>query len=119
MPVSSADDAARIAIASLSEDERQGAVLYLDDAPLAAGEHRLGHTQVALAEPAWMAFLDLEPGANWAHACCYLLIGADGSLREIPESTPPFLRGEAPTLRVIARGNAPDWTLAAPYRPPA
>jgi hypothetical protein len=119
MSASTPDDSARIALASLTEPERRVAVLYLDDALVPPGPLRLGRTGISLARPARIGFLDLEPGANWGHACRYLVIDAeDGSLRALPETMPPFLREAAPTLRVIARGAAADWMLAAPYRPP-
>ncbi len=119
MSASTPDQTARIALASLTEEERRATVLYLDDALVPAGRLRLGRTEVALARPARIAFLDLEPGANWGHGCRYLVIDAeDGSVRSIPETTPPFLRDAAPTLRVISRGSAEEWMLAAPYRPP-
>jgi hypothetical protein len=119
MPVSSPDHAARIALDALSAEERRTAVLYLDDALVPAGTLRLGRTEIMLDRPARIAFVDLEPGANWGHPCRYLVIDAEGgALRSIPETMPPFLREPAPTLRVIARGPAEDWMLAAPYRPP-
>ncbi len=119
MSASSPEQTARIALDALTAEERRAAVLYLDDALLPAGTLRLGRTEITLARPARIAFLDLEPGANWGHACRYLVIDAeDGSVRTIPETMPPFLRDAAPTLRVIARGEAEDWMLAAPYRPP-
>ncbi len=121
MFASTPDESARIAIGSLTDAERHGAILYLDDAVVPAGRVRLGRTEVALAAPARIAFLDLEPGANWGHACRYLVIdAASGTLRAIAETMPPFLRGAAPTLRAIARGAAVEaWMLAAPFRPPA
>jgi hypothetical protein len=118
--VSDADDSARIAIAALSPAEREAGVLYLDDAIRPAGPCRLGRTSVVLARPSRIAFLDPTPRANWEHPCRYLVIAAeDGALTTHADTAPPFLRGAAPSLRAIARGPAvPDWTLAAPFRPP-
>lgn len=119
MSPSTPDQTARIALGALTAAERRAAVLYLDDALVPAGTLRLGRTEMTLARPARIAFLDLEPGANWGHPCRYLVIdAADGSVRAIPETMPPFLRDAAPTLRVISRGSAEDWMLAAPHRPP-
>jgi hypothetical protein len=112
---------ADIARAALSDEERRSGVLYLDRRQLDAGsEITLGRDTVTITASSAMAFVDAEPMANWGHACRYLLIDAStGAVRSFPAQMPPFLRGAADTLRVIAKGSAvPDWTLAAPIEPP-
>lgn len=114
-------EVARMAIAAVPAEDRRGAVLYLDQRVIAHGE-RVAAAGAALvaAAPSALAFLDRAPEANWGHPCRYLLIDlATGAAQAAEATHPPFLRGAAPTLRAIAKGEAvPDWTLAASYEPP-
>ena len=40
----------------------------------------------------WVAFVDDDPGANWAHACRYLVINDEGIVWECPSTRPPSER---------------------------
>jgi hypothetical protein len=70
----------------------------------------------ALVEVPWDAhivFVDLEPRANWGHACCYLAIRRDGDeVIQVAAQMPPFLKGKTSTFRLLWRGPlAPEWAV--------
>ena len=45
---------------------------------------------MTLDKAAWFAFIDLHPGANWEHACIYVLIDpATGATKQIDGTRPP------------------------------
>lgn len=80
-----------IVAASLTEDERAGAVAYAARDPLAAGAHLdLAGTVVETFEAAWLVFIDRDPTANWGHPARYLLVDrATGKVRSIETRLPP------------------------------
>jgi hypothetical protein len=110
-----AEEIARAAVASLTDEDRRGAVVYIDDRVLAPGEElEVDGARVAVDAPTVVAFADLEPGVNWGHRCRYLLVDRDsGDVRSIDAQFPPFLRGAPPGLRVVHRGpGVPQWAVA-------
>jgi hypothetical protein len=103
------------AIASLSEDERSQAVVYMSDRVLEPGDElEVDGRRVQVDAPTVVAFADLEPGVNWGHRSRYLLIDRDsGSVRAVEAQFPPFLRGLPPDLKVVYQAEGvPDWTVA-------
>ena len=59
-------------------------------------------------------FVDLEPRANWGHACSYLAVRRDGDdFIELKAHMPPFLKADEPnSFRLLWRGPmAPEWTV--------
>lgn len=103
------------AIASLSDEERPRAVVYMGDRVLEPGEElEVDGGHVKIDAPTVVAFVDLEPGVNWGHRCRYLLVDRDsGDVRAIDAQFPPFLRGMPPGLRVVYQApGVPDWTVA-------
>ena len=105
----------RIAVASLSEQERSLAAVYVVDRVREPGEElEINGARIPLDAPTVVAFIDLEPGVNWGHRCRYLLLGRDsGEVRAIEAQFPPFLRGAPPGLRLVYRGpEVPDWAIA-------
>jgi hypothetical protein len=109
------DRIAARAVDELDLAERDRSVVYVDERVLPAGSSvDLGGRTIDLQRPAAMAFVDLEPGLNWGHRCRYLLVDAEsGEVERVDAHMPPFLRGAAPTLRVVWRGPAaPDEALA-------
>lgn len=103
-------------VASLSEQEREACVAYLEQRVVPAGERipRAGISQT-FDEPVVVAFIDLQPMLNWTHRARYVVIGARGGiLRTIDVDQPPFLAGSSPDLRLIHQGSrAPAWTIIA------
>jgi hypothetical protein len=105
------------ALASLAEDERSRAVVYMSDRVLEPGDELEidGRRVQRVDAPTVWAFVDLEPGVNWGHRSRYLLIDREsGSVRAVDAQFPPFMRGMPPDLRVIyAAPGVPDWAVAS------
>ena len=100
---------------SLGADRLEGAIIYLDHDLKRAGE-RVSVADMVIDVP-WdghIAFVDLEPKANWGHACSYLAIRLYGDeVIELAAHMPPFLKAEASTFRLLWRGPlAPEWAVA-------
>ena len=101
-------------IDSLSQNERESSVAYLELRVIPAGEElRWAGIERSFDEPVVIAFVDLQPELNWTHRGRYLVLGANGGVRQKLEvDRPPFLTQVSPRLRVIHQGSqAPDWTL--------
>lgn len=106
------DDIAARAVAALTPQERETALVYLDERELPAGSAApSGDDALRLHWPAALAFVDLEPGLNWAHRCRYLAVRLDGREVEPFEARfPPDLRAQVPTLRLVWTGpRVPAW----------
>src|SRR5215831_9986550 len=110
------EQAAEKALATLSATEKATSVVYLDSQEIKAGESVPSAREPIVAPwDALMAFVDLQPTANWGHTCRYLLINVQtGEARSFDASFPPFLKsGPLKTLRVVWKGErVPDWALA-------
>jgi hypothetical protein len=80
-------------LAALDDAERDGAVAYYREEPLAAGEP-LGVPKLDTTAPfdAFLGFVDREPAANWSHGCRYLLIDRETGKEvvSIEAQLPPF-----------------------------
>lgn len=64
------------------------AVVWLSRRPLHRGEMHLAFGELSeqpRPEGSWVALIDLDPSATWAHPCLYLFVDADGVLRETRE----------------------------------
>jgi hypothetical protein len=101
-------------IASLSQNEREESIAYIEQLVIPARE-ALPCAGIAESfdEPVVIAFIDLEPALNWTHRGRYLVLGAGGGIRrKVDVDRPPFLTGASPYLRMIHRGSrAPDWAV--------
>jgi hypothetical protein len=100
---------------SLGADRLLGTIVYLDWNPIRAGERvQLGDALIEVPWDAHITFVDLEPKANWGHACCYLAIRRDGDeVIHVAAHMPPFLKAETSTFRLLWRGPlAPEWAVA-------
>jgi hypothetical protein len=103
------------ALKELSETERRGAAVYLDEVELAPGSTlKIDHNDVPVRRASAVVFVDKQPQANWGHPCRYFLVGLeDGTVESIEAQFPPFLRGVSKTLRLIWKGETvPDWAIA-------
>lgn len=89
------------------------AIVYSGGLRRAGESVRCGDTSITLEWDAHMVFVDLEPGANWGHACCYLAIGqGTGELIQAPARMPPHLKSESPAFDLLWRGPlAPEWAV--------
>jgi hypothetical protein len=80
------------ALAQLTEHERHSCVVYLARASVTAGE-TLAFPQCTFTCPfdGHVAFVDLDPMANWGHACCYLCLDPrTGDASRVDAQFPPF-----------------------------
>ena len=99
-------------ISSLSVNEREDSIAYIEQRIIPPGEVLpWSGIQQSFDESVVIAFVDLEPALNWTHRGRYLVLGAEGGIRQRLEvDRPPFLIDVSPQLRVIHQGRrAPDW----------
>lgn len=111
------DQVAQRALKELSDQERRGAAVYLDEVVLAAGGAlEVDRKEIPIRRASAVVFVDQDPRANWGHASRYLVIGLeDGSVQSIDSQFPPFLRSVPKTLRLIWKGpEVPEWAVAKP-----
>jgi hypothetical protein len=104
------------ALASLSDEERARAVVYMSDRVLEPGDElEIDGRGVQVDAPTVAAFVDLEPGVNWGHRSRYLLVDREsGSVHGVDAQFPPFMRGTPPDLRVIYTApGVPEWAVAS------
>jgi hypothetical protein len=117
------DDRVRDAIfASLSVNQIESCVVYVATAPVAAGPIAFGRITVRVPWAAWLAFVDLEPAANWTHACRYVCVSTEsGDTHSLDADRPPFGPPSAAsglTWKVLYRAPAvPAALLAIPDNP--
>jgi hypothetical protein len=79
-------------LAQLTDRETQSCVVYLATARVARGEQlSLPRLTFACPRDGYLTFVDLDPMANWGHACCYLCIEPQtGEVHRIDAQFPPF-----------------------------
>ncbi len=109
------DVVAERALATLTEEERRSSAVYLDESEVPAGASvEIDGRPTVVTSRSAVAFVDLEPRANWGHPCRYLVVDlASGAVRSIEAQFPPFMRGASRTLRLIWRGpDVPSWSVA-------
>lgn len=102
-------------IASLSQNEREEAIAYIEQRVIPVGEVlSWGGIQLSFDESVVIAFVDLEPALNWTHRGRYLVLDPEGGIRQkLDVERPPFLTHVSSHLRVIYRGSqAPEWAVA-------
>ena len=99
----------------LAPEERDQGVAYAAETPIPAGERlRFPRIEFDVAWPAYLAFVDRQPRANWGHSCRYVLISRDtGELVSIEARFPPFHTGKDLHWRVVYKAKGvPDSALA-------
>jgi hypothetical protein len=106
---------ARTAIAASPAEQRRAAVPYLDRRETTPGEAvATGRERLLADHLAALACLDRTLEAHRGDLCWCLLIDlATGAVRTAGATQPPFLRGAAPTLAVIAKGTTADLDAAS------
>jgi hypothetical protein len=108
-----------ILLSLLSSGERDHAIAYINEQPVAAGQViAVGPERLAAPFAAIAAFIDEEPSANWSHACRYLLISVDNDeVRAIPGRFPPFSKADPGHWRLAYRApGVPDSFVLVPDR---
>ena len=99
----------------LAPEELNSGVAYAEETPIPAGERlRFPRIDIVVPWPAYLAFVDREPLANWGHSCRYVLINRDtGELSSNEARFPPFHTGKDLHWRVIHKAKGvPDSALA-------
>ena len=99
----------------LGEDQFARSIVYLDWNQIPAGERvQLGDALIEAPWEAQIAFVDLEPMANWGHACCYLAIRQDAAdVIQVAAHMPPFLKANTSAFQLLWRGPlAPEWAVS-------
>src|SRR5271157_1152965 len=102
-----------VVLAQITAEERKNSVVYLDERVRPAGKVKCGATEVQVEHPHVLAFIDLQPGANWMHPYRYLLIDPTSRrVTAVPGDRPPVFGTLPPTWRVVSRPpGLPDWRL--------
>jgi hypothetical protein len=109
------------ALAHVTADERRACVVYLAVSPVRRGDV-LSVPRLTLTVPwdGYVAFVDLDPTANWGHAACYLCIdGETGDVQRVNAQFPPFVPptgdgGRAAWDVIYQAPGVPDALLAVP-----
>lgn len=105
------DDAKRLLLEAISEEDRESSIVYLDEQVFPPGAP-IGFYENKFEMPwgGYVGFMDLDPMADWGHECRYLLIRVEtGEVETVEARFPPFLEEYSPTLRVVLRyGKAPE-----------
>lgn len=99
----------------LTRDELNKGVVYAAAISIRAGEKlQFPRISIVVPEPAWLAFVDREPLANWGHSCRYVLIDREtGELRSTEARFPPFDVSKQLRWRVVYRAKGvPDSAIA-------
>lgn len=99
-------------IASLSQQEREDSIAYIEQRVIPAGEFvSWAGIERSFDEAVIIAFVDMEPPLNWTHRGRYLIVAPEGGVREMVEvDRPPFLSEVSPHLRMVHLGeHAPQW----------
>ncbi len=103
------DEVLTVVLDSLSPEEAASSIVYWDQRVFEEGESvTLGSETLEVTANATLVFVDLEPRANWGHACAYFLI--DLETREIerhPAEFPPYLDDPPPEYKVLFRYGEP------------
>jgi hypothetical protein len=95
------EQVAERALKELSETERRGAAVYLDEVEVAPGSMlKIDHKEVPVRRPSAVVFIDKQPQTNWGHACRYLLISLE-------DGTVKLDRG---TVSAVSSGRSEDIT---------
>lgn len=105
------------AITSLSPEEREVSIVYLEQRLIPAGEQLpWPGVQQSFDIPVVMVFVDLEPSLNWTHQARYIILDSEGNVQKtVDVDRPPYLTGVSSELKVIHRGSrAPEWACITP-----
>lgn len=122
--MSPSDERLRAAVlAQLTPDEIRSCVVYLVSRPLVGGTMlTFARHTIEMPWDGFLAFVDLDPMANWTHRCRYVSIEPEtGETRSVDAEYPPFgarAPGQSPMpWRVLYRApDVPAAVLAVPER---
>jgi hypothetical protein len=88
------------ALAQLTTAQLRFCIVYLASEPITGGT-RLTFPRITLEMPwdGFLVFVDLDPMANWTHACRYMCIRREtGEVTTVDARVPPFGARTEPSL---------------------
>lgn len=97
----------------LGDDERRESVVYSSgEVRPAGGVLELAGHQLTAGDDFLVCFVDLAPGANWAHRCRYLVAGVSAGVTSVPADWPPAFGPLPAPWHVLYRApQIEDWRL--------
>ncbi len=101
----SADEAARLVLTSMGEEDRARCAVLVDDRVYVAGEALPVSGEPRRADSdTIVVFVDERPSMNWGHPCHYLLFdAATHEVIRIDSQFPPWMSGMAASFRMVWR----------------
>src|SRR5262245_40748401 len=108
-------DAIAAILAQLTIEEKSGAVVYVATESISAGTKlRFPKLSIEAKSPAFLAFVDRDPMANWSHSARYILLHPDSREVESYDATlPPFTSNPSLRWRVAYKADSvPDAVVA-------
>ncbi|MFC0181560.1 hypothetical protein SAMN04515674_104180 [Pseudarcicella hirudinis] len=95
---------------NLSPEEIKKAMIFWQPEKLSAGQMiQLGNFSSKMPFNGTVAFIDLEPTANWGHACKYFLIDENiEKIQKIDAQFPPFADNNTNFLLLSRYGVIPS-----------
>ena len=101
----SREQSIRLALDSLSPSERDKSVVYLDTSGRRRGDVlRAGPSALQISSPAYVFFVDLQPGMNWSHPSRVIFVNEDdGAVLAHDVRFPPFTSDASDTFRIVHR----------------
>jgi hypothetical protein len=109
-------DAIATILAHLTIEEKSGAVVYVATESISAGTKlHFPKLSIEAKTPAFLAFVDRDPMANWSHSARYILLHLDSREAESYEAAlPPFTSNPSLRWRVAYKADSvPDAVLPA------
>lgn len=107
-------DAIAAIVAQLSVEEKNSAVVYVATESIAGTKLQFPKLSIEAKSPAFLAFVDRDPMANWSHSARYLLFHPDTrEIETFEASLPPFTSNPSLRWRVAYKADSvPDAVLA-------
>jgi hypothetical protein len=106
---------ARVAIiASIPHGARQNAAAYMAEGSFAENETlSVDRRPYIVPAPAFLGFVDLQPGRNWSHDCLYIWCRIANDTVEVqPGAFPPGLPEHRRLILLSAGPEVPPWAIA-------
>ena len=92
----------QIVLNTLTREEIEQSIIYLDSEPLKAGDTiNSGKMNIGVKKPGYMAFVDLQPHLNWGHSCIYILIDSESFETEVFNAQFPPYQGDYPQSYIV------------------
>jgi hypothetical protein len=111
LPMPLSDDDLRAAVlAHVTSEQRHACVVYVASGVIARGStFTFPGVTIELPWTGFLAFIDLDPMANWTHPCRYVCIDAEtAETKTIDAMLPPFGSRHEPSVHWRELYRAPD-----------